>query len=52
MLKFTTYNNNHNMENANQNKGYNRLKAVLADKGETNRWLAGQMGKSENTISR
>lgn len=40
------------MENANQNKGYNRLKAVLADKGETNRWLAGQMGKSENTISR
>lgn len=40
------------MENANQNKGFNRLKAVLADKGKTNRWLAGQMGKSENTVSR
>lgn len=30
----------------------NRIKAVLAEKQRTNRWLAEQMGKSENTISR
>jgi transcriptional regulator with XRE-family HTH domain len=30
----------------------NRLKAVLADKGKTSRWLAEQIGKSENTVSR
>ena len=29
-----------------------RIKAVLAEKQRTNRWLAEQMGKSENTISR
>ena len=30
----------------------NRLKAALAEQGKTNRWLAEQLGKSENTVSR
>ena len=30
----------------------NRLKAVLAEQGKTSRWLAEQLGKSENTVSR
>jgi len=30
----------------------NRIKVVLAEKQRTNRWLAEQMGKSENTVSR
>ena len=30
----------------------NRIKVVLVEKQRTNRWLAGKMGKSENTISR
>ena len=30
----------------------NRIKVVLAEKQRTNSWLAEQMGKSENTISR
>ena len=30
----------------------NRLKVVLAEKGRTIRWLAGQLGKSEHTVSR
>ena len=30
----------------------NRIKVVLAEMRRTNRWLAEQMGKSENTISR
>lgn len=33
-------------------KAINRLKAVLADKGKTNRWLALELGKNETTISR
>lgn len=36
----------------NQQMVMNRVKAVLAEKQRTNRWLAEQMGKSENTISR
>lgn len=36
----------------NQQVVMNRIKAVLAEKQRTNRWLAEQMGKSENTISR
>lgn len=35
-----------------QNKDYNRIKAVLADKNRTSKWLAEQLGKSENTVSR
>ena len=30
----------------------NRIKVALVEKQKTNRWLAEQMGKSENTISR
>ena len=36
----------------NQQMVMNRIKVVLAEKQRTNRWLAEQMGKSENTISR
>lgn len=36
----------------NQQMVMNRIKVVLAEKQKTNRWLAEQMGKSENTISR
>lgn len=36
----------------NQQIVMNRIKAVFAEKQRTNRWLAEQMGKSENTISR
>lgn len=36
----------------NQQIVMNRIKAVLAEKQRTNRWLAEQIGKSENTISR
>lgn len=30
----------------------NRIKAVLADKNKTNKWLASQLEMSETTISR
>lgn len=30
----------------------NRLKVVLAEQQKTSRWLAVELGKSENTISR
>lgn len=33
-------------------KSINRLKAVLAEKGKTNKWLAEQLDKNETTISR
>lgn len=36
----------------NQQIVMNRIKVVLVEKQRTNRWLAEQMGKSENTISR
>ena len=36
----------------NQQIVMNRIKVALAEKRRTNRWLAEQMGKSENTISR
>ena len=36
----------------NQQIVINRIKVVLVEKQRTNRWLAEQMGKSENTISR
>ena len=36
----------------NQQIVMNRIKVVLAEKQITNRWLAEQMDKSENTISR
>ena len=36
----------------NQQIVMNRIKVTLVEKLKTNRWLAEQMGKSENTISR
>lgn len=33
-------------------KAINRLKAVLAEQGYTNKWLAEQLEKNETTISR
>ncbi len=33
-------------------KAINRLKAVLAEQGKTNKWLAEQLGKNETTTSR
>lgn len=36
----------------NQQIVMNRIKVVLVEMHKTNRWLAEQMGKSENTISR
>ena len=34
------------------NKAINRLKAVLAEQGKTNKWLAEMLSKNETTISR
>ena len=31
---------------------YNRIKAVLAEKGKTNNWLADRLGKNRTTVSR
>lgn len=36
----------------NQQTVMNRIKVTLVEKQKTNKWLAEQMGKSENTISR
>ena len=36
----------------NQQIVMNRIKVTLVEKQRTNRWLAAQMGKSENTVSR
>ena len=36
----------------NQQIVMNRIKVTLVEKQKTNRWLAEQMGKSEDTISR
>lgn len=36
----------------NQQMVMNRIKVTLVEKHKTSRWLAEQMGKSENTISR
>ncbi|MEN5055145.1 helix-turn-helix transcriptional regulator [Sphingobacterium kitahiroshimense] len=33
-------------------KAINRLKAVLAEQGKTNKWLALELGKNETTVSR
>lgn len=33
-------------------KVFNRIKAVLAEKGKTNIWLADAMGKNKTTVSK
>ena len=40
------------MTNNRQSESYNRIKIVLVEQGKTNRWLAEQIGKQENTVSR
>jgi putative transcriptional regulator len=34
------------------NRPYNRIKAVLAEKGKTNLWLADELGKNKTTVSK
>lgn len=34
------------------NESYNRIKVVLVEQRKTSRWLAEQIGKQENTVSR
>ncbi len=34
------------------NKKYNRIRVVLADRGKNIKWLAEQLDKSPNTVSR
>lgn len=33
-------------------KNFNRIKAVLAEKGKTNLWLAETLGKNKTTVSK
>lgn len=33
-------------------KAYNRIKAVLAETGKTNIWLAEELGKNKTTVSK
>ena len=35
-----------------QNKDLNRLKVVLGEKKQTNKWLAKQLGKDQGTVSK
>lgn len=36
----------------NQKKTFNRIKAVIAEKGKSNNWLAEQLGMHPTTISK
>ena len=40
------------MTNNQQGEIYNRIKVVLVEQGKTSRWLAEQIGRQENTVSR
>lgn len=40
------------MTNNRPNESYNRIKVVLVEQGKTSRWLAEQIGRQENTVSR
>lgn len=35
-----------------ENRAYNRIKAVLAEKGKTNIWLAEELRKNKTTVSK
>ncbi|KAA0993941.1 helix-turn-helix transcriptional regulator [Dyadobacter sp. UC 10] len=35
-----------------ENKTYNRIKAVLAEKGKTNIWLAEELDRNKTTVSK
>lgn len=41
-----------NLLNMGNSKNINRLKAVLADAGQTNKWLAEKLGKDPVTVSK
>jgi len=41
-----------NMMNNQPIENYNRIKVVLVEQGKTSRWLAEQIGRQENTVSR
>lgn len=43
---------NVNYLNMNNTRNINRLKAVLADANQTNKWLAEQLGKDPVTVSK
>jgi putative transcriptional regulator len=40
------------MQQMDEHSNKNRLKVVLAEQNKSGRWLALQLGKTENTISR
>ena len=40
------------MTNNRPNESYNHIKVVLVEQGKTSRWLAEQIGRQENTVSR
>lgn len=40
------------MELTDKHPNKNRLKVVLAEQNKSGKWLASQLGKTENTISR
>ena len=40
------------MQQKDEHPNKNRLKVVLAEQNKSGKWLASQLGKTENTISR
>lgn len=44
--------NRNDMQQIDEHSNKNRLKVVLAEQNKTGKWLALQLGKTENTISR
>ena len=40
------------MQQIDEHPNKNRLKVVLAEQNKSGKWLASQLGKTENTISR
>ena len=50
--KISNFAFNVNYLNMDNTKNINRLKAVLADVNQTNKWLAEQLGKDPATVSK
>ena len=51
-MQFSKFVLNANLLNMENFQNLNRLKAVLADTGQTNKWLAEQLGKDPVTVSK
>lgn len=51
-MLFSKFAFNINLLNMENPKNLNRLKAILADAGQTNKWLAEQLGKDPVTVSK